>query len=111
MRSHHGGTGQAEHFTPAPCCSSDWGASTWRLSKWRAYNSDPLRGACRSIDFGYSSMPGGSKLQALAREVHAAYQLRSLRDPKGKHFFYSLVVPWLHEAWRRVQMADAQVAQ
>eukprot|EP00965_Chrysotila_dentata_P083623 2759188-Pleurochrysis_carterae.AAC.1 len=79
--------------------------SAWRLSKWRAYSSDPHRGACRSIDFGYSSMPGASKLQIFACELSAAYLLRSLRDPEGTDFFYSLVVPWLHEAWRRVQMA------
>eukprot|EP00965_Chrysotila_dentata_P261440 6214255-Pleurochrysis_carterae.AAC.2 len=85
--------------------------SALRLSKWRAYSSDPHRGAYRCIDFGCRSMPGGSKLQTFARELSAAYQLRSLRDPEGTDFFDSLVVSWLHEAWRRVQMADAQVAQ
>eukprot|EP00965_Chrysotila_dentata_P254948 6212046-Pleurochrysis_carterae.AAC.5 len=56
-------------------------------------------------------MPGGNKLQTLARELSTAYQLRSLHDPEGMVFFESLVVPWPHEAWRRVQMADAQIAQ
>eukprot|EP00965_Chrysotila_dentata_P232035 6198723-Pleurochrysis_carterae.AAC.3 len=72
--------------------------SAWHLSRWRAYSSGPHKEACRSIDFGYTCMPGGSKLQTLAHKRSVAYPLRSLHDPEGLAFCEGLIVPWLQAA-------------
>lgn len=82
----------------------------WRLSKWKAYSSDPFKGSCQSIDFGYSRMPGGSVLQSRAREAGAAYELKSMRDAEGRCFFQEMIVPWLQQAWKRVEAESSQAA-
>eukprot|EP00965_Chrysotila_dentata_P148814 4914255-Pleurochrysis_carterae.AAC.1 len=41
---------------------------------------------CKSVEFGFSGMPGGSEVQWRAQRQNCALRLRSMLDVEGKCF-------------------------
>eukprot|EP00965_Chrysotila_dentata_P133303 4407411-Pleurochrysis_carterae.AAC.1 len=57
---------------------------------------------CKSVEFGFSGMPGGGEVQQRAQRQNFAFRLRSMLDVEGKCFYDEFIVPWLSEAWNLV---------
>eukprot|EP00965_Chrysotila_dentata_P081009 2673829-Pleurochrysis_carterae.AAC.1 len=58
----------------------------------------------------FSGMPGGSEVQKRAGRLQQPFELKSMRDPKGRRFYDRFVVPWLLKAWKAVLATAPQAA-
>jgi len=76
--------------------------NAWHLQRWAGATNDPNAKQRQSVEFGWSTMPGSSVRQRVARQVGAPFRLKAWDSAEGGAFYNSFIVPMLDGIWDAV---------
>ena len=77
--------------------------NAWHERSWVGNTNDPNAHEHKSTEFGWSTMPGGSKKQKEAHAQGVPWRLNAWTCSEGRLFYEMHVEPLLPAAWRALE--------